>query len=127
MARTHFKGVVRKRIMPFEIVEGSVDVGETLSVMLADGSSSSSSSAPSTISSGSSSSSGRKRGSTGTVRIIDGTARGLAMIKLADVLPGILDTTGIAETLLLRGDKGGAIVRPWRPDWWSKEWGNEQQ
>lgn len=99
MARTHFKGVVRKRLMPIYIEKGHVAQGDTI-VGFADADDLSS----------------RGKGF-GSVRVVHGN-EGLAVLRLKEGL----DSVATKRTLRT---SSGAEVRPWKPEWWPTEWGSE--
>lgn len=56
----------------------------------------------------------------GVVRGVAG-AHGLAYIKLQPAL------AAVEGLLQLCGKSSGSIVQPFKPIWWSPEWGNEEQ
>lgn len=108
MARTHFKGVVRKRLMPFRLLEsgagsgsGGCSVAPGARVLL-----------------------GPEGGAAvGVVRVVAGDA-GLAVLRLGKALP-VVDA---GRPLTVEAGEGGATVavRAWRPDWWPQQWGHEE-
>ena len=100
MARTHFKGVVRKRVMPVEFGPTTVPVAVGAAVV-----------------------DGTTQKSIGTVRVVDeNKGIGLALLRLKEALDekralrvvGEDGTTVVAE-----------IVHRKRPEWWPETWGNE--
>lgn len=97
MARTHFKGVIRKRIMPFEVVGGAGKAGVQAGEAVFD---------QGELSNGK---------SIGTVRVEDGGA-GLAHVRLSNALAA-------AKAGRKLRTEGGAELRVWRPEWWPTEWG----
>lgn len=143
MARTHFKGVVRKRLMPFVAAPASsppvsdpqAAAAEAVAAAAA-GSSGGMSGSSSGVSGSSSSSSsalqpgavvyveqeGGKRKSVGVVRVADGSM-GMAVLRL-----GAAQAAQAAGQPLLVGE-GDAVRQlfPWRPDWWPRSWGHEEE
>lgn len=124
MARTHFKGVVRKRLMPFIAIPAGGDVPSDPQAAAAAAAAKMDSSG----SSGGSSSSealqpgaavfleqpSGKRKSVGVVRVADGPL-GLAVLRLSAVEAG--------QPLLV---DGGVQLLPWRPQWWPDTWSREE-
>lgn len=116
MARTHFKGVVRKRIMPVSLVLGGGGGGEAMPVVKEspDSSSSSSISNENIVDKDS----GKVLGS---LRVVDtDSMQGLALLRLK----------AAQETIdgrrVLKTEHSGAEILPRRPEWWPHTWGNEQ-
>lgn len=101
MARTHFKGVIRKRAMPFEVLgeQGArLSVGEAV------------------FDPGAGDRSAGK--ALGTVRAL-GNGVGLAHVRLG----GALAAVDAGRTLM---SESGVELRVWRPDWWPESWGREE-
>ena len=119
MARTHFKGVVRKRVMPFHVVTESTSSSSFLN-------SSSTLSTPCTIQQGESVVDRSTGKSVGVVRavVVDddivegGGHRGLAVLRLKEAQE-VMDGSKEIET------ESGVRIRPWRPHWWPQSWGRE--
>ena len=100
MARTHFKGVVRKRVMPFEVVAGDAGSLRPGEAVLGAGTS------------------GKEDGKpVGTVRVVEG-GQGLAHLRLRGALAA-------AESGQPLRTESGVELRPWRPSWWPPAWGTE--
>ena len=106
MARTHFKGVVRKRVMPFEIMKSESSTpgggGDKLNIL---------------IDSGESVIDGTSGKVLGSVRVVDG-GQGLAHLRLKEAHEAI-DGLRVLKT------ESGVEIRPWRPQWWPEIWGRE--
>ncbi|GAB4822793.1 hypothetical protein N2152v2_009839 [Parachlorella kessleri] len=108
MARVHFKGVVRKRVMPFRVDHETPGVccldpgSQVCDIFDAAGA----------------------LESVGTVRAREGDV-GLALVKLKAGLLAAQDS----EPLYARCGGAGQYVniRPWRPAWWPAEWGGTAQ
>ena len=132
MARTHFKGVVRKRLMPFVAAPaGSPPVSDPQAAAAAavaaaaasgSGSSSDSSSALQPGAAVYVEQEGGKRKSVGVVRVADG-ALGMAVLRLAAA-----QAAQAAGQPLLVGE-GDSVQQlfPWRPEWWPRSWGHEEE
>ena len=99
MARTHFKGVVRKRLMPFEIKNGSTKDGDVIIGFTGEENSQS------------------KAKSIGSVRVVHGNI-GLAILRLKEGLQSI----GSQHAFLT---DSGAQVQPWKPNWWPEDWSRD--
>ncbi|GAB4822796.1 hypothetical protein N2152v2_009842 [Parachlorella kessleri] len=107
MARTHFKGVVRKRAMPFRLLQpGEASALQPGSEVFDRDAS------------------GRLR-PVGKVRVLEGDL-GLAMLRLGKAKPAI-----DAGRPLLAGAAGAEVplveLEVWRPAWWPQSWGREEQ
>lgn len=136
MARTHFKGVVRKRLMPFVAVPPGAG-GTLMRQMEAAGPAAPRAAVAASEPTGSNSPAaaavaagvpvfaeqpgGGKRKQVGVVRVADGTL-GLAVLRLAAVEAA--RSTG--RPLLLGDGEAAAELCPWRPDWWPDSWGREE-
>lgn len=148
MARTHFKGVVRKRLMPFVLAPDKG--GSTLdalqpeqlpqlggSAVPAAALEAATAAAAGDADVGGAAAGGArgvqqgatvylapqggKRKSVGTVRVIDGRL-GLAVLRLSAV-----QAASAADQLLVVGEgEATAYLRPWRPNWWPNGWGREE-
>lgn len=136
MARTHFKGVVRKRLMPFVAVPPGA--GSSLmhqleaagpaaprAAVAASKPAGSDSPAAAAVAPGApvfaEQPGGGKRRQVGVVRAADGTL-GLAVLRL-----GAVETARSAGQPLLLGEgEAAAELCPWRPDWWPGSWGREE-
>jgi len=96
VARTHFRGVVRKRLMPVVLLpHAGMDVGAAIE--LATG--------------------GSKR-PMGTLRVLNqGSGRGLALLRLQE---GLLAARG--EASLRIKERPQVACAPWRPAWWPSSW-----
>eukprot|EP00887_Chlorella_sp_A99_P005774 scaffold1.g5774.t1 len=101
MARTHFKGVVRKRLMPFQLLApgGGAGMQPGQRVLRPGG------------------------GAVGVVRVAAGDV-GLAVLRLGKVLPAVEAGQPLA---IEAGSEGSVEVRAWRPNWWPPQWGREEQ
>lgn len=141
MARTHFKGVVRKRLLPFVAVapgagsslmhqlEAAGAAAPRAAVAAAEaGASLGSEGSPvaATVQVGAAvyaeppGGSG-KRKQVGVVRVVDGTL-GLAVLRL-----GAVEAARATGQPLLLGEGEAAVeLCPWRPDWWPEGWGREE-
>jgi folate-binding protein YgfZ len=103
MARTHFKGVVRKRLMPVEVdlaaaaAAGAPPPAAGDDVFEAPGGA------------------GRP---VGRLRAVEGGA-GAALLRLAPALAAAAEARPLFTA-------GGAPLRPRRPDWWPPHWGREE-
>lgn len=96
IARSHFRGVVRKRLMPVQLGgDGEAKFGESIL-------------AP-----------GMRKKPAGTLQALH-KGRGLACLNLQAALQA---AQGQQELQL---GEGGPSVTPWRPTWWPKDWGEEQ-
>ncbi|KAK3264749.1 hypothetical protein CYMTET_26530 [Cymbomonas tetramitiformis] len=99
-ARTHFRGVIRKRIMPVTLEDAApwVDAGAELLHRTA----------------------GREK-KVGRVSMMhhDGPGRGLALLRLKEALDPSADIFAKAEDAEVR-------VQATRPGWWPREWGAEE-
>ncbi|CAL5227246.1 g10175 [Coccomyxa viridis] len=97
VARTHFQGMVRKRLMPIALQDdsaaGDVEAGTSV---FAEGSAR----------------------PVGKIVAMDGAA-GMAVIRLEVAF-------GLEESPLHVGQKDGPLIRAQRPSWWPQEWGQEQ-
>ncbi|KAI3433424.1 hypothetical protein D9Q98_003239 [Chlorella vulgaris] len=147
MARTHFKGVVRKRLMPFVLAPDKG--GSTLDALQPEqlpqlgGSAVPAAALAATAAAAGDADvggaaaggaggvqqgatvylapQGGKRKSVGTVRVIDGRL-GLAVLRLSAV-----QAASAADQLLVVGEgEATAYLRPWRPNWWPNGWGREE-
>lgn len=120
MARTHFKGVVRKRIMPVSLLGGgdgggASGIGAVLPVL--DQSPDSSSSNCISNENIVDKDSGKV---VGTLRIVDTDSRqGLALLRLKEAQEAI-DARRVFTT-----ERGGVEIMPRRPEWWPNTWGRE--
>lgn len=107
MARTHFKGMVRKRLMPFQLLpeqKGATSAGlqPGQRVLL-----------PSHQGSGA---------AVGTVRVVSVDA-GLAVLRLGKALPAV----EAGGPLHVETESGTQLaIRAWRPEWWPPGWGREE-
>jgi folate-binding protein YgfZ len=140
MARTHFKGVVRKRLMPFVVTPCSGSAppqppnmhpgqigGWTLpapAAAAADAAAASGSHAAEGVQPGAAAhleqAPGRRK-AVGVLRVVDGTL-GLAVLRLAQAEAAVA-----AGQPLLVGDGASSMhLWPWRPAWWPESWGREE-
>ncbi|KFM27737.1 Putative transferase CAF17, mitochondrial [Auxenochlorella protothecoides] len=102
VARTHYKGVIRKRLMPVRFGVGGEGGAEVA--------------AGREIAAGGAGSGGR---AAGVVRAVEGEA-GLALLRLDAALAV---ARGAAPPLALRPEGGaGQEVLPSVPDWWPRDW-----
>ncbi|PRW58166.1 transferase mitochondrial [Chlorella sorokiniana] len=131
MARTHFKGVVRKRLMPFLAAPAGwppvsePQVAAAAAVAAAGSGSSSGGSSSSALQPGAAvyvEHEGGKRKSVGVVRVADGPL-GMAVLRMAAA-----QAAQAAGQPLLVGE-GDAVQQlfPWRPEWWPRSWGHEEE
>lgn len=107
VARTHYKGVIRKRVMPVRL-EGAAGSPATPGAELASVATEPDASAPA----------GRAKG---TLRAVQGTL-GLAMVRQDAGLPA---AAGTGPALCLRDDQDVRVV-PGIPAWWPREWWDER-
>ncbi|KAL4431114.1 hypothetical protein ABPG75_006370 [Micractinium tetrahymenae] len=136
MARTHFKGVVRKRLMPFVAVppgagsslmhqlEAAGPAAPRAAVAASEPAGSDSPAAAAVVPGApvfAEQPGGGKRKQVGVVRVTDGTL-GLAVLRLGAVEAA--RATG--QPLLLGEGEAAAELCPWRPDWWPGSWGKEE-
>lgn len=139
MARTHFKGVVRKRLMPCILAPGSAgDPPPAPDMQLrqaggwalpaaaaaaaddADGGSQPAQGVRPGAAAQLEQAPGRRR-SVGVLRVADG-ALGLAVLRLAQV-----EAASAAGQPLVVGDGASCMnLWPWRPAWWPESWGHEE-
>jgi transferase CAF17, mitochondrial len=103
MARTHFNGVVRKRLMPFSLTSSSADgvtvvPGADLYAESAAG--------PKPL---------------GKVQLIEGDA-GLGVMRLAPTLAAL----AAGQPLYVSAGGEETKVKVWRPEWWPPAWGTEE-
>lgn len=148
MARTHFKGVVRKRLMPFitlpadgaGIDPGQAGLAPTLfpwhpravweaaeRMAAAEAAGGGEGEHPADAAIAAAVQPGAtvyvqqpdgKQKAVGAVRVADGGVLGLAVLRLAAV-------TGPGQRLMVgHGDAASELV-PWRPLWWPDSWGHE--
>lgn len=136
MARTHFKGVVRKRLMPFVAVPsgagsslmhqlGAAGTAAPRAAVAASEPAGSDGPAAAAVVPGApvfaEQPGGGKCKQVGVVRVADGTL-GLAVLRL-----GAVEAARAAGQPLLLGDgEAAAELCPWRPDWWPDSWGREE-
>ncbi len=117
MARTHFKGVVRKRLMPFS-TQGGLLAGAGAAA--GDGAAAGVVHAGDDVYAEASSGGGT---SLGKVRASEKDC-GVALLRLAKALPAI--EAGRQLHVRAGSEEGGvAEIRAWRPGWWPEEWGRE--
>eukprot|EP00884_Botryococcus_braunii_P019743 jgi/Botrbrau1/6452/Bobra.0034s0027.1 len=97
VARTHFRGLVHKRLMPFTVAEpgSGLEVGADV---VAEG----------------------FRRPVGRIHALEGSL-GLATLRLEAVSSAAAEEKGLAL------GSGPGLIRPWRPAWWPAEWGHETQ
>lgn len=133
MARTHFKGVVRKRLLPFVAAPASaphVADPRTAAAAAAAAADDGGSSGAGGIDNSAAvqpgaavyaEQAGGKRKSVGVVRVADGPL-GMAVLRLSAA-----EAAQAAGQPLLVGE-GEAAQRlfPWRPQWWPDSWGREE-
>ncbi|KAK9819786.1 hypothetical protein WJX72_002340 [[Myrmecia] bisecta] len=95
IARTHYRGVVRKRLMPFRLQPREAGVGELVGQpILAE-------------------SSGTR--TTGKVEVLDGDI-GMGVLRLQQA------AAAVAGKDVLRVAGSGVQLTPWIPRWWPPEW-----
>ena len=135
MARTHFKGVVRKRLMPCIAVPagagsalmhqleaaGAAAPAAALAAADADDGGSTAAAAVLAGTAVYAEQPGGGRKQVGVVRVAEGSL-GLVVLRLAAVEAA----RATAQPLTL--GEGPAVVElcPWRPDWWPDSWGREE-
>lgn len=118
MARTHFKGVVRKRVMPFEILHDGNNTSAAASASTAhDARGSNVDTRLIGVKGGENVIDGSSGKVLGSVRVVDG-GQGLAHLRLKEA------QEGMRGERVLRTESGFEI-RPWRPEWWPQTWGRE--
>jgi folate-binding Fe-S cluster repair protein YgfZ len=133
MARTHFKGVVRKRLMPFALSSpgtgASSSSAAAAAAAAAEGGGSGLAIGAAAEAAGVQPGAavyveqpGGRRKSVGVVRVADG-ALGLAVLRLGAVEAA--RATG--QPLLVGQGEERAELSPWRPHWWPEGWGREEQ
>lgn len=142
MARTHFKGVVRKRLMPFVLAPpGSGDSGMAqqqqqqqqqagigavpAAALAADAAAVAGSDQAIRVQPGAAvywEQPGGRRKSVGVVRVADG-ALGLAVLRLAAVEAA----RAAGQSLVVGESEARAELQPWRPNWWPEVWGTEEE
>ena len=131
MARTHFKGVVRKRLMPFALGGTGAEASSSAAAAAAAAggggglAASGAAAAAAGVQPGAAvylEQPGGRRKSAGVVRVADG-ALGLAVLRL-----GAVEAARAAGQPLLVGEgEERAELSPWRPHWWPEGWGREEQ
>lgn len=130
MARTHFKGVVRKRLMPFlaapagspPVPDPQAAAAEAAAAAAGASSCGASSSALQPGAAVYVEQEGGKRKSVGVVRVADGPL-GMAVLRL-----GAAQAAQTAGQPLLVGEGDAALqLFPWRPEWWPRSWGHEEE
>ena len=126
MARTHFKGVVRKRLMPFVAAadaggSSSPQQAAAAAAAAADSGGSGGGQAAQPGAAVYAEQAGGKRKAVGTVRVADG-AIGLAVLRLSAVAAA----QAAGQPLLVGEGEAATPILPWRPDWWPQEWGHEE-
>jgi folate-binding protein YgfZ len=120
MARTHFKGVVRKRIVPVRLLLDRGDGGGEAMPVMKQSPESSLRQSSSTISNENivDKESGKVVGS---LRVVDIDSRqGLALLRLQAAQEAI-DGRHVLKT-----ESSGVEIMPRRPAWWPNTWGREQ-
>ena len=103
MARTHFNGVVRKRLMPFSVTSPSAE-GATVAPgadLYAE-----SAAGPKPL---------------GKVQLIEGDA-GLGVMRLGPTLAAL----AAGQPLYVSAGGEETEVKVWRPEWWPPAWGTEE-
>lgn len=131
MAHTHFKGVVRKRLMPFVAAPPGSEGQPLASDEQAAADAADADTAPSDGDAAAAAAvqpgaavyveqPGGKRKSVGVVRVADGRL-GLAVLRLSEVA-----AARAAGQPLLVGEGGAMQISPWRPAWWPEGWGREE-
>lgn len=99
VARTHFKGVIRKRLFPVRIGPGAATPQPGDKIFSAPGAAEKA-----------------KDRAAGVMRAVDASSgSGLALLRLAAALPAAAGN----EPQLMCGD---AAVQPLVPNWWPEEW-----
>lgn len=149
MARTHFKGVVRKRLMPFVGVPAS-EANDASFHVLAPEFGASAAQRPDAMWEAAEAAAAAEGAARGRVHPADmavavavqpgvavyveqpgGKTKAVGVVRIADSTVGLAVVRQSAaqptgQRLLAGGGEATAEVVPWRPSWWPEGWGREE-